>query len=39
MRLVEDNVQWGEVNPRDEISRVSRNRESEHLSSQGPDLS
>ncbi len=30
MRLVEDNFQLGELNPRDEISRMSRDRKSEH---------
>jgi hypothetical protein len=38
MWLVEDNFQWGEVNPRDEISGVSPEWQSEHPSSQGPDL-
>jgi hypothetical protein len=38
MRLIEDNFQWGELNPRDEISRMSRDRKSEHPPSQSPDL-
>jgi hypothetical protein len=38
MRLIEDNFQWSELNPRDKISRVSRDRKSEHPLSEGPDL-
>jgi hypothetical protein len=38
VRLVEDNFQWSKFNPRNEISRVSRERKSEHPPSQSPNL-
>jgi hypothetical protein len=38
MWLVEDNFQWSEFNPRNEISRMSRERKSEHPPSQSPNL-
>jgi hypothetical protein len=38
MRLVEDDLQWSELNPRDEIPRVSRDRKHEHPPSKSPDL-
>ncbi len=38
MRLVEDDFQWSKLNPRNEISRVSRDGKCEHPPSKSPDF-
>jgi hypothetical protein len=38
MRLIEDDFQWSELNPRNEISRMSRDGKREHPPSKSPDL-
>jgi hypothetical protein len=38
MRLIEDDFQWSELNPRNEVSRMSREDKREHPPSKSPDL-